>query len=180
MGADGRFIPRERFVFVGRPNDIELAKLTLDFLSETLLHLAAAYVETEIERLSRRRGYDEERRVARGRAMRKAYLDGAAAAVAIRLTALFAERRDAGPDSVALVVRRETEIEDYLAHRHQGLGQSGELPSRPLRHEANRPLAGGTQNAAEAYDSGFSDGQGINLTPPHERLGEGDKITPQP
>ena len=177
LGSDGRFHDRERFVFVGRPVDIELAKLSLNFLTEALLAAAAHYQDEERERRETNRarrsyrshGYDEGS-YARGLAgLSSSYLDGAAAAVAIRLTALFEARRDAGENSKALVVRREAEIEDYLSRRHEQKGRSGEMPSRPLHREAHRPTEY-ERARSSAYEEGFSDGQSMMVAPPLERL----------
>ncbi len=172
--ADGTKRSCERFVFVGRPIDIDLAKITLDFLTETLLKLATAYVEETGETVSSRRSRyesddDHDRRCERTfRAVHKAYLDGAAASIAIRLTNLFEARRVVGEKSIALAVRRETEIEEYLAGRHHK-----EILSRPIGRETQKPYSGSEPAAASAYEIGFDDAMSITMALPLDKLGPG-------
>ena len=164
LGDDGQMHDYERLVFVGRPMDIELAKLTLDFLTEKVLKLAKAYLAESVGEGDHPGSKNTYRNYS---SMREAYLDGLTAAIALRLNALFLARRNAGENSKSLVVRREAEIEDYLTEKH-----GGALPkTRSLHREMNAALEAMTSEAAaEAYEAGLWDGETVPITPPLKEI----------
>lgn len=124
--ASGAWRERERVLFVGRPVDLELARLTLDFLTDTLLKLANTFDEedyllrrVEEERLRKRGLWSDQiaERLGKSADRRQSFLEGATATVRTRLEAAFAARQ-ASPSAHALVVHRTAEIDAFIAARH--------------------------------------------------------------
>jgi hypothetical protein len=173
-GPDQKFHDYERLIFIGRPTDIELARLTLDYLSEAVLRLTEAFMrttKTDLEFQQRRLqalGHHEwqiRQHTGTLSQARSAYLEGVVSAIAGRLYEQFESRRNAGSASTALVVHREAQLDDYLAVRH------GPLRRRALHQETDSAPRGPASQTS--FDSGFSDGSDLSLAPPLPHLDEG-------
>jgi hypothetical protein len=173
LGPDKKLHDYEQLIFIGRPVDIELARLTLDYLSEAVLRLLAAYLpvaEREMEilhdRLAASGHYEWQIRQHTGTlaSARAAYLEGVVSAIVERLHADFEARRSSGAASSALVVHREAALDDYLAARH------GPIHHRALHREADSSPR--SQAAQSSFDSGFEDGLDLSIAPPLDQLGD--------
>jgi hypothetical protein len=176
LGPDKKFRDYESLIFVGRPVDIELARLTLDYLSGAVLHLVDQYLpiaqrEMELtrERLAALGHADWQIRQHTGTlaGARTAYVEGVVSAIAERLYQGFEARRSAGEASTALVVHREVDLDDYLAARH------GPIRSRALHREVDSSPR--NRAAQFSFDSGFEAGSDLSITPPLTRLEGSDE-----
>ena len=172
LGPDKRLQDYERLIFVGRPVDIELARLTLNYLSDAVLRLVDQYMPTaqrEIElareRLAAMGHHDWQIRQHTGTlaGARAAYIEGVVSAIAERLYQGFEARRNAGESSTALVVHREADLDDYLAARH------GPIRRRALHREADSTPRNTT--AQFSFDSGFEAGLDLSISPPLDQIG---------
>jgi hypothetical protein len=152
--AGGGITHATSLVLIGRADDVELARRTLDFLSEVLLRLAEDFTAA---------GWAAKEPVRVSSSARAAYLDGAADSVSWRLLAAFAERKEETSASMALVVRREHELEDYMAERAGG--------GHPLRTAARDA----SLSDDDAYFSGYADAQSVPLSAPLPALEAGEQ-----
>jgi hypothetical protein len=153
----GGIVEVHNLLLIGRPSDVELARRTLDFLTEALVRLANAFVID----LANRQGAAPRRRATPARTAYTAYLDGAADSVARRLLASFATRAQETHRSAALVERREDELAAYLADR---TGVKSPPPTE--RRDKADP-------DEEAYFAGWADGSALPLSAPVPSLASG-------